>query len=377
MMRKFFIPLMALMFIFSTILMACGTNNGNSPANTPGNSPTNTPKEDPVARPQPTAVDGDFAPLEETAKVIIAEDGAASGAGFYIADSKGYFKDYNIEVEFATFANSDEMLPALAAGKIDVAGGISTASFFNSIAQGIDVKIIADKGHNVKGKSYFTFVIDKDHEGIIKEYEDLKGKRIAVSSQNGVDDYIFQEMLDHIGLTRNDVEFVLMPDFANMMAAMENNTIDAALQIEPLITKGQAEGIHVKFKDATDFAPKAQIAMVLGSPEFVNEKQDVAVRFAAAYLKGLRDYNDAFVKGTGDLDGIINIMSEYTALKDHELWKNVNVTGLNPNGSMFTEDIKAQYEWYNGNGALVGEVDLNKAIDTSLIEEAVEVLGEY
>ena len=41
---------------------------------------------------------GDLGPLEKRAKVVIAEDGAASGAGFYIAKEKGYFEDYNIEV---------------------------------------------------------------------------------------------------------------------------------------------------------------------------------------------------------------------------------------------------------------------------------------
>ena len=76
---------------------------------------------------------GDLAPLKKRTKVVVAEDGAASGAGFYIANEKGYFDDYNIEVEFAQFANSDDMLPALAAGEVDIAGGISTASFFNAI----------------------------------------------------------------------------------------------------------------------------------------------------------------------------------------------------------------------------------------------------
>lgn len=370
-MKKGWLVLLTMILVTSTALAACG-NNDNEPEASPSASASATPA--PSGEPAP---EGDLPPLDKKTKVVIAEDGAASGAGFYIADSKGYFADYNIDVEFATFANSDEMLPALAAGEIDVAGGISTASFFNSIAQGIDVKMIADKGHNVEGHSYFTFVIDKDQEGTIKDYPDMKGKRIAVSSENGVDDYIFQQMLDHAGLTRDDVEFVLMSDFANMLAGMENNTIDAALQIEPLITSGAAEGIHVKFKDATDYAPKAQIAMVLGSPEFVTEKRDVALRFMLAYLKGLRDYNDAFVKETGDMDGIIDIMTEYTALKDAERWKAVNVTGLNPNGEMFVEDIQAQYDWYNGNGAIVGDVDLTEAIDTSLAEEAVEILGVY
>lgn len=319
---------------------------------------------------------GDLAPLSKKTKVVIAEDGAASGAGFYIANEKGYFADYNIEVEFATFANSDDMLPALASGEVDIAGGISSASFFNAIAQGIDVKIIADKGHNAEGKSYFTFVIADDLADEIKDYSDLKGKRIAVSSENGVDDYIFHIMLDHAGLTKDDVEFVLMPDFGNMMAAIENGSIDAALQIEPLITTGVTQGIHVRFGDATDYAPEAQIAMVLGSPEFLNEEKDVALRFMAAYLKGIRDYNDAFKKDIGK-DEIIEIMTKYTRLKDAAVWEDVFVTGLNPNGKMFIGDIRDQYELYKKNGAIRGEFKFDEAIDTSLTEKAVEIIGEY
>ncbi|HSO58627.1 MAG TPA: ABC transporter substrate-binding protein [Paenisporosarcina sp.] len=319
---------------------------------------------------------GDLAPLSEKTKVVIAEDGSASGAGFYIANEKGYFDDYNIEVEFVSFANSDDMLPALASGEVDIAGGISSAAFFNAIAQGIDVKIIADKGHNAKGRSYFTFVIGADKQDEIKDYSDLKGKRVAVSGEHGVDDYIYQLMLEHAGLAKDEVEFVLMPDFGTMLAAIENGSIDAALNIEPLITQGVSQGIHARFGDATDFAPEAQIAMVLGAPQFMNDEQDVSLRFMAAYLKGVRDYNDAFIKGEGKGE-IIDIMAKYTALKDPAVWEDVFVTGLNPDGKMFIGDIRDQYEMYKKNGAIRGEFQFDEAIDTSITEKAVEIIGEY
>ncbi|MFC4619294.1 ABC transporter substrate-binding protein [Camelliibacillus cellulosilyticus] len=322
-------------------------------------------------------VNGDLSPLKKPVTVKIAEDGSASGAGFYIAKDKGFFKHYNINVKFVKFSNSDDMLPALAAGKIDVAGGISSASFFNSIAQGIDVKMIADKGHNLKGQSYFSFVIRKDLQDKIKSYKDFKGKRIAVSTKNGVDDYIFQQMLDHAGLKRKDVKFELMSDFGNMLAAMQSKSIDAALQIEPLITKGESSGIHVRFGDATDYAPKAQIAMVLASPDFVKNDNSVALRFMMAYLKGVRAYNDAFLKGKGDKQEIIKIMENHTALKDDAIWDKVGVTGLDPDGKMFVNNIKDQYEWYKSRGGIEGKVDLGKAVDTKLAEKAVKILGEY
>ncbi|WP_404450634.1 ABC transporter substrate-binding protein [Virgibacillus necropolis] len=368
-MGKFKILFLIPLFLFALAVSGCSSDNAEEPVDS-GESSENS---NAVSEENPS---GDLAPLKETATVVIAEDGSASGAGFYIAKEKGYFEDYNIEVEFAKFANSDDMLPALAAGEVDIAGGISSASFFNAIAQGINVKIIADKGHNIEGSSYFTFVIGKDSQDEIKEYSDLKGKKIAVSTENAVDDYIFHKMLEHAGLTEDDVEFVLMPDFGNMLAAIGNGSIDAALQIEPLITQGVEEDIHVRFGDATDFAPKAQIAMVLGSPKFINEEKDVSLRFMAAYLKGVRDYNDAFIKGEGK-DEVIKIMTEHTALKDPKLWENVSVTGLNPNGEMFVDDIKSQYKMYQENGAIRGELDFDKAVDTSLTEKAVEIIGEY
>lgn len=354
------------MVLFASIVLFLGACSTNDKETTVG-------VDDEVSKDNPS---GDLAPLKEKVKVIIAEDGAASGAGFYIAKEKGYFEDYNIEVEFAQFANSDEMLPALASGDVDIAGGVSTASFFNAIAQGIDVKIIADKGHNVPGKSYFSFVIGNQMKDEIKEYKDFKGKRIAVSSKNSIDEYIYLEMLKHAGLTNDDVEFVLLNDFGSMLGAIENGSIDAALQIEPLIAQGIENEFHVRFGDTTDYAPESQIAMVLGSPQFMNEEKDASLRFMAAYLKGVRDYNDAFIKEEGK-EEIIEIMMKHTSSKDASLWEKVFVTGLDPDGKMFLDDVAKQYEAYKASGAISGDVDFDKAVDTSITEKAVEILGEY
>lgn len=368
-MGKFF-SCAVMMLLLVAMFAACGQ---------PGNSGESHKKSEAgeTNRESVAVKNGDLPPLKETATVLIAEDGSASGAGFYIAKEKGYFQDYNIRVEFVKFANSDDMLPALAAGEVDIAGGISSASFFNAIARGIDVKMIADKGHNIEGQSYFSFVIRRELQDTFNSYADFRGKRIAVSTKNAVDEYIFAKMLEYAGLQRDDVQFVLMPNFGNMIASMSSGQIDAALQIEPLITKGEARGVHVRFGDTTDYAPHAQIAMVLASPQFIGQKQDIALRFMVAYLKGVRDYNDAFLKNGENKEEIIRIMTEYTALKDPEIWENVGVVGLNPNGTMFVENIRDQYEWYRSRGAIHGEVDFEKAIATEITEKAVDILGKY
>lgn len=125
-------------------LAGCGTTskaNGQSNSKSESASSSKSTTTSTSQSSENKTVKGDLPPLKNPVTVKIAEDGSASGAGFYIAKDKGYFKQYNINAKFVKFQNSDQMLPALAAGKIDVAGGISSASFFNSIAQGIEGKL--------------------------------------------------------------------------------------------------------------------------------------------------------------------------------------------------------------------------------------------
>lgn len=307
-------------------------------------------------------------------KVRIAEDGSPSGAGFYIAHARGYFAEQGLDVEIKPFESSGDMLPAIASGDIDVAGGITGANLFNAVARGLDIRIIADKGTNYPGRSYFNLIVRKDLAGEIKEYADLKGKRIGLFSVGTLNEYTVEKALAVGGLTVHDVTLVPLgpPD---MNVALANKSIDMGLQIEPLITQAEQQGIAVPWKETTDYLPGGQIAVVLASPKFV-ANQAVADKFMVAYLKGLRDYNDAFRKGK-DTDGVIKILTEYSEVKDPAVWRSVRVTGLNPNGYVSVESLTDQYQWYRANGSVLQDVPLSQIIDMSLVDRALKQLGEY
>jgi NitT/TauT family transport system substrate-binding protein len=161
-----------------------------------------------------------------------------------------------------------------------------------------------------------------------------------------------------------------------MLTAMMNKALDGAMQIEPLITKGEEDGVHVIFKDPSDYAPRAQIAITLASPQFVTDKKEAAKRFMIAYIRGLRDYNDAFVKGK-NVEETIRIMVKYSTMKDPAVWRKVRPVGLNPDGYADASGIASDLAWYREKGYFVGDVDLKKVVDHSLADYAVSVLGLY
>ena len=104
---------------------------------------------------------------------------AISNAGLYIAIEKGYFAEKTITVETERFASGAKMTPALATGQLDVAIGTPAASLFNSIASGMDSRIVADKGQVRPGLSFSPIIVRKDlvDTGKVKRVRDLKGLR--------------------------------------------------------------------------------------------------------------------------------------------------------------------------------------------------------
>ncbi|MFN8455727.1 MAG: hypothetical protein U0401_13855 [Anaerolineae bacterium] len=74
-------------------------------------------------------------------------------------------------------------------------------------------------------------------------------------------------------------------------------------------------------------------------------------RFMAAYMKGARDYNRAFLEDGEGLDEIIKIMTEYTDLKEPRCTK-VNVAGLNPNGAVNQTALEGDFAVVQGSGLL-------------------------
>ncbi|MBE3555531.1 MAG: ABC transporter substrate-binding protein [Firmicutes bacterium] len=364
-MRFKWIPLPLTLALVGILLAGC---SGQTPTSSPP-APGGT---QPSSQLQTTG--SDLPPLKHSVTVKIAEDGAPSGAGFYIAEAKGYFRAYGINIQWVTFSNSEDMLPAVAADQVDLAGGISSASLFNAVAQGIDVKAIADKGHDLKNRSYFTLVIRKQLAGKVKTYSDLKGLTCAISGRDSVDQYMLDKALGAGGLTEKDVHVVVIDDFGQMLAALANGSVDVAMEIEPFIAQGEAQGISVRFLDTTQYLEDAQCAIVLASPAFV-QKRDVAERFMLAYLKGIRDYNAAFVTGNKDRAAITRILMQYTPLKDPAIWNRAAPTGLDPDGNINIANLQMQYEYYKQGGNVKGNVDLHQVVDLSLAQQAAKLLG--
>jgi NitT/TauT family transport system substrate-binding protein len=171
------------------------------------------------------------------------------------------------------------------------------------------------------------------------------------------------------------VEWVEL-SFPDMVVGFANGAIDVAVQNEPAATLAVRRGVAVKWREMADVQPGIQFTVVLYSPEFATRQSEAARRWMLAYLRGVRDYNDAF-RHNRDRAGIISILTRYTPVRDAALYDDMGFTYIDPNGRVGEASIAEQLQWYTQQGRVTQPVDLRQVIDLSFADYAVQRLGHY
>ncbi len=313
------------------------------------------------------------------AKVIIGVLGSSSDSGIFVAQDKGYFKEQGIELDTQRFQTLVDMVGPTAAGQLDIAAGAPAAGLYNAVARDVPIKIVADKGGTPSPEWDFTgLVLRKDlmDSGKIKSEKDLKGLRLVTSGKGNSPEVALATVLKKGGLTLKDIDFEQM-SFPDMVTAMANKGIDGGVVIEPFLTSISSSGNGVVWKRNTDiFGHNQQIAIIAYGQKFYSN-QDLARRWMVAYLKGIRDYNDAFGPKKKGYDDVVNILAKNTTVKDPAIIKKMTPAGLNPDGKLDMKSMQEDIDYYTEAGYLKDKVDLPKLIDTSFQEYAVQQLGPY
>src|SRR6185312_3220730 len=102
-------------------------------------------------------------PLNPKQKVSVGLLNSTSDSGLLLAADHGYFTDEGLDIELVPFKSLSDMFPLLGRGQLDVGAGGVAAGLFNAAARGIQLKIVADKGHmpgpRGKGDDYSTLMV--------------------------------------------------------------------------------------------------------------------------------------------------------------------------------------------------------------------------
>jgi NitT/TauT family transport system substrate-binding protein len=231
-------------------------------------------------------------------KVTIGVVNSSSDIALFIADAKGYYKDVGIEASFNSFDSAAKMIAPLGTGQLDLGAGAVSSGLYNAVGRGIDLRVVADKARNAPGYGFQAFMVRKAliDDGSVKSFADLKGRKVAIVSAASSDASVLNEAMKSVGLGYDDVQKVYL-GFPQHVAAYANGAIDASITTEPTVSEILKAGTAVRFTGNDAFYPNAQTAVILYSGNFATARKSVAARFMTAYIRAMRDYNDALQRG--------------------------------------------------------------------------------
>jgi NitT/TauT family transport system substrate-binding protein len=315
-------------------------------------------------------------PTAPVDRVSVAELGVSSDAAIYIGIEKGYFAEQRIDVDPQHFNVAGDVVTELSTGRLDVGSGAPGAGFFNALANGISLEIVASNQRFEPGRDGGAVVIRKDLVGTTRTATDFKGMRLAVlGGPGGVAEILYDRILSPVGLSENDVQLVRISSGADLLAALENGSVDVSTLAEPALSTALAHGKIAIWKRFAEIAPGSENNLLMYSRAFA-ARTDVAHRFMLAWMKAARFYNDVLFHG-GDRDEFISIMTRDTPVTDPAAYQHMSFSAIDPNGRVNLESLSNLQEWYATHGYVPQQADLATSIDPSFASYAVGVLGPY
>jgi NitT/TauT family transport system substrate-binding protein len=289
---------------------------------------------------------------------------SANGMPFGVALEKGYFKDEGLNVTgIISSAGGGTTLRNMLAGEGSPFGEVNPVAVVSAVLAGADLKIVSD---DVLTVAEFVWAVKPDSP--IKSIKDLKGKKMAYTNPRSTSQALANLMLERAGYKEGDVELVKTGGFGEGVAALESGQIDIAPITEPLWSKYKD-----KFRAvirATDALPP--LANVVG----VTTEENFAKR--GDFIRGvIRARRKAVIFMRDHPDEAAQIVAKQFNITP-EVAKSaiVNLTTSKTDGVPYwgegeirLDGLKRMIEAQKKVGAIKGDVDWDKLIDTRFLPD--------
>jgi NitT/TauT family transport system substrate-binding protein len=220
-------------------------------------------------------------------------------------------------------------------------------------------------------------MIRPDLKGQITRLKDLKGKIIASNGQGSVSTYEVGKMLETDGLTIADVDIKVLP-FNQMAIAFTNKAIDAAIVIPPFTSQFIDKGFAVSFKEPDDLVKPwpLTIAVAMINTDWAKPNRDLLRNYFTAYLRGVRDYCQAYHGGANRAEMIQRLIRTGTETRAELLYK-YPWPARDPNGRINVASMLDMQAWYRKNKFGDAQLPAERLADTSYADYAAAKLEPF
>jgi NitT/TauT family transport system substrate-binding protein len=295
-----------------------------------------------------------IARADEPIKAKVGVLRLSSSAPVFIAQDKGYFRDAGLDIELKFFDAAQPIAVATTSGDIDFGVTAFTAGLYNLAGKGT-LKVISGMSREKAGYPLIGyFAGNKAYANGLKTPKDLAGKRVAVTQVGSSFHYSLGLLADKYGFKLAEVKVLPLQSLSNAVAALQGETVDAALLPASTARKLIDDGGAKLLGWVGDETPW-QLGAVFASPKTLTNKP-LATKLLAALARADREYHDVILAEVKDGKAPINeatkplleIIAKYTNLPVEQVVG--NCAYIDPDGKLDVRNVGNQIAWLQEQG---------------------------
>jgi NitT/TauT family transport system substrate-binding protein len=259
-----------------------------------------------------------------------------------VTERLGYFREQGLEVEISDFPGGARALQALIGGSADVV----TGSFEHTIQMQAKSQPIVASVQLGRIPGYVLAVLSAKADRY-KDPKDLKGMKIGITAPGSGTHLMVQHFMTKHGLRTDDAAFIGVGAGASAVAAVQRGEIDALVNVDPMISLLQSQGLIKVVADTRTLDGTRQVfggpypAAVLYTPRtFIEKNPRTTQALVNAFVRGLRWMT------THSADEIAAVMPEEYALGNKPLYVQAIKNSLpmfSPDGRFTREGAETAY----------------------------------
>ncbi|OQA79369.1 MAG: putative aliphatic sulfonates-binding protein precursor [Lentisphaerae bacterium ADurb.Bin242] len=278
-----------------------------------------------------------------------------------LAKNEGYFEKTGVPTDFVLFTSSSDGLNALNVNKLDIGVSFGTCAPLTYVAKGARFVII---GGNLSGGH--PILVRKGQGIYYKSIRDFKGKTVG-TPRIFTSDVVFRGACREAGLDlKKDLTLVEFKRPVDVMEAVKSGKIDVGIGASNVIGQAKAAGLDIPLW-SNDLFPDHPCCRIVTTEETLRTKRSELVNFLKAELLAEKKFTEDPESGVR-ADIVQQKFSEELArnlvLEPHQL------LSADPN----RKGVRLMWDFMKKIQYAEGEIDLDKAIDTSLYYEALQQL---
>jgi NitT/TauT family transport system substrate-binding protein len=195
-----------------------------------------------------------------------------------VGAEEGFFSKRGVEVEIIDFGGGAKMHQAMAAGSIDF--GIGSGAELAMVAKGSPELAIC----NAAGPPLFIGIA-VPYDSPVRKPEDLKGKKIGVSSPNSMTYWMALELARHYGWGADGITLVTIGgDTAAIIAAFRTHLIDADIGGTATAFQMEEQKVGRYLIPVSDYLGNMSSATIFASTKLIAGNPDGVRRFLAGWF---------------------------------------------------------------------------------------------